>query len=76
MADDSFIKPEDLDLQVSSKPVTLKESREKLEYKLICEALERNRGNITQTAKDLGVTRPTLHDLIKKHKISKQDFSS
>ena len=75
MADDSLIKPEDLDLKVSTKSVTLKEAREKLEYKLICETLERNRGNITQTAKELGVTRPTLHDLMKKHSISKHAFT-
>jgi two-component system NtrC family response regulator len=75
MADDSLIKPEDLDLKMNTQPLTLKKSKEQLEYKLICEALERNQGNITQTAKDLGITRPTLHDLMKKHRISKQKFT-
>jgi two-component system, NtrC family, response regulator len=76
MADGSMIRPEDLDLQSTTNPVTLKEARNSLERKLISEALERNRGNITQSAKDLEITRPTLHDLIKKHQISKHDFMS
>lgn len=75
MADDALIKPEDLDLKINIKPITLKEAKEITEYKLICEALEWNRGNISRTAKNLEITRPTLHDLMKKHKISKQDFT-
>ncbi len=73
MADDTFIKPEDFDLTNTLVP-TLKEAREKVEAQLVNEALERHRWNITKTAKQLGVTRPTLHDLIKKYGISKQDF--
>ena len=65
---------EDLDLKADNKPIRLKEAKDKVEYQLICEALERNRGNISQTSKDLGVTRPTLHDMMKKHNISRQDF--
>jgi two-component system NtrC family response regulator len=75
MADDMLIKPEDLDLKGITRTVSLKEARDQLEYKLICETLERNRGNITQTSKDLGVSRPTLHDLMRKHSISKQIFT-
>ena len=76
MADDALITPEDLDLNMDTQPLTLKEAREKVEYQLICETLERNKGNITQAAKDLGVTRPTLHDLMKKFDMSKHDFTS
>ncbi len=76
MTDHSSITPEDMDLAVDTQPTTLKEAREQVERKLIYEALERNRGHITQTAKDLGVTRPTLHDLMKKYTISKQEFTN
>ena len=75
MADDSLIKPADLDLMVNTRPITLKEAREQLEDKLLREFLEKNRGNVTKTAKELGVTRPTLHDLMKKYGLSKQDFT-
>ena len=75
MADDSLIKPADLDLMVNTRPITLKEAREQLEDKLLREFLEKNRGNVTKTAKELGVTRPTLNDLMKKYGLSKQDFT-
>ncbi len=76
MTDRNLISPEDLDLLVSTKPLTLKEAREQVEFKVISEALERNRGNITQSSKELEITRPTLHDLMKKYNMSKQDFTS
>jgi len=75
MTDGTLINPEDLDLQVSSKPVTLKKAREQVELKMITEALERNRGNISKASRELSVTRSTLHDLMKKFNISKQDFT-
>ncbi|MBD3304953.1 PEP-CTERM-box response regulator transcription factor [candidate division KSB3 bacterium] len=76
MADDSLIKPQDLGIKFIPDPVPLKEAREKLEIQLLTDALERNQGNITQTAKDLGVTRPTVHDLMKKYEVAKEDFIS
>jgi two-component system NtrC family response regulator len=75
MTDSTLITPENLDLNVSTKPITLKEAREQVESKVIAEALERNRGHVTLTAQELGITRPTLHDLMKKYNISKQDFT-
>jgi two-component system NtrC family response regulator len=75
MADGNLITPENLDLTVNTRPVTLKEAREQVEFKVIGEALERNKGNVTLAAKELGITRPTLHDLMKKYTISKRDFT-
>ncbi|GAK57422.1 two component, sigma54 specific, transcriptional regulator, Fis family [Candidatus Vecturithrix granuli] len=74
MADAALIKPEDLDLRAKSTPITLKEARDQIECKLIREALDRNNGNVSQAAKELEVTRPTLHDLMKKHNLSKDKF--
>jgi two-component system NtrC family response regulator len=75
MADGNLITPENLDLMVNTTPVTLKEAREQVEFKVIGEALERNKGNVSLAAKELGVTRPTLHDLMRKYTISKRDFT-
>jgi DNA-binding NtrC family response regulator len=38
------------------------------------EALTRNAGNITRAAKDVGVSRPTLHDLLRKHDVDAAQF--
>jgi two-component system NtrC family response regulator len=45
---------------------TLKEAREAVEKDLILQALARHQGNVTRTAAELGVSRPTLHDLLTK----------
>jgi transcriptional regulator of acetoin/glycerol metabolism len=36
---------------------------------LIVEALTQTKGNISQAAKELGLSRPALHDLLDKHGI-------
>ncbi|MFC1683627.1 PEP-CTERM-box response regulator transcription factor [Candidatus Zixiibacteriota bacterium] len=77
MARGNRIAPEDLDLQLSEKGgrLTLKEARDRLERNFIREALSKNRGNISRSARELGVSRATLYDLLEKHKIGKDDFS-
>jgi two-component system NtrC family response regulator len=50
-------------------PRRLKEARDQLERELVLEALTRTKGNISQAAKELGVSRPTLHELLDKHAI-------
>ena len=75
MCDTSIIEPADLgcvaDLPpVSEQPksnITLKEARDKIEYELISSVMERQHGNIVKASEELGVTRPTLYDLMKKH---------
>lgn len=49
--------------------LTLREAREQMERKLLASALERQEGNIVKAAAELGVSRPTLYDLMKKHKL-------
>ncbi len=46
---------------------TLKEARNKAEKKAIGQALALTGQNISQAAKILAISRPTLHDLLKKH---------
>ncbi len=49
----------------------LKEARETLERELVQQALTKHDGNISATAKDLGISRPTLYELMSKLAISK-----
>jgi two-component system, NtrC family, response regulator len=74
MAEGTRITPEDLELTASPTPFegrTLKEAREALEKELIQRELSRNKGNITRTAVALGVSRPTLHELLAKYSIER-----
>ena len=78
MGDGTIITARDLDLphagQSKIKEQTLKEAREKVERDFICRALACNSWNLARTAEQIGVTRPTLYDLIKKHGIQKREF--
>lgn len=74
MTDEQQITPEDLDLPTNSKLQTLKDAREQAELRVVTEALTRNHGNISQAARELEVTRPTMHDLMKKYDLSRDDF--
>ncbi len=49
----------------------LKEARENVERELVNQALERTDGNISAAAKELGVSRPTLYELMNKLGITK-----
>jgi two-component system NtrC family response regulator len=49
----------------------LKQAREQLERELVATAMERHGGNISAAAKELGISRPTLYELMSKLGISK-----
>ena len=51
---------------------SLKEAREGLESTMIRQALRRNNGNISKAASELGISRPTLYEMIDKLGISKE----
>jgi two-component system NtrC family response regulator len=53
--------------------VTLKEAREELERDLIQRTLRKHNGNMTRTAAELQVSRPTLYELMEKLGIRKPD---
>jgi two-component system NtrC family response regulator len=55
--------------------MTLKEAREKIEKEMVIEALKRNAGKISPASSDLGISRPTLYELIQKLGISTQEFA-
>ena len=72
MGEGPWIAPEDLDLEPSAIPpqkLSLKDAREKVEIGIIQRALNRNNGIITRAAAEIGVSRPTFHDLMRKYGI-------
>ena len=72
MADGKLIGAEDLDLSANDEdeaPLNLKAAREQADRKVIRHALARSEGNISNTARLLGISRPTLYDLLKQYHI-------
>jgi two-component system, NtrC family, response regulator len=69
MADGKRVTAGDLELTdalIALPPQTLKEARESVERQRIQDALRRHRGKITSAAVELGVSRPTLYELMEK----------
>ena len=75
MSDSQRVAPEDLELNEQlvreSEILTLREARERVERSLVESALRKHDGNLTQVATDLGISRPTLYDLMEKLDISR-----
>ena len=72
MTDDTSITFDDLELEDSidvSMPFNLKEVREGAETIAIKRALTHSNNNISNTARLLGITRPTLYTLFEKYRI-------
>ena len=70
MADGKLVTAADLDLgegQDNPALLNLKSAREQADRKMIRHALARSEGNISSTAKLLGISRPTLYDLLKQY---------
>ncbi|MGN6376819.1 MAG: PEP-CTERM-box response regulator transcription factor [Sphingomonas sp.] len=69
MADGKHVTAADLDLQGEGDDsvINLKAAREAADRKVIRHALARADGNISNTAKLLGISRPTLYDLLKSY---------
>jgi two-component system NtrC family response regulator len=68
MADGKLVTAADLDLDdkaAAAEPINLKAVREAADRSAIRHALARAQGNISGTARLLGVSRPTLYDLMK-----------
>ncbi|MEZ5679710.1 MAG: PEP-CTERM-box response regulator transcription factor [Erythrobacter sp.] len=72
MADSKLVSAEDLDLSATDEDgadiaLNLKTAREQADRKMIRQALARSEGNISSTARLLGISRPTLYDLLKQY---------
>lgn len=72
------VRPNDLELSgAPTVPVApLRTVREQAERQLLVESLKRNCGNITRSARELAVSRPTYHDLLKKYRLRAGDYKN
>jgi len=72
MSDGKKISLEDMEMEsldIETKRMTLKDAREDVEKKLIIKAIARNDNNLSKAAADLGISRPTLYDMMDKLEI-------
>ncbi|HZU64879.1 MAG TPA: helix-turn-helix domain-containing protein, partial [Novosphingobium sp.] len=71
MAEGKLVTAADLDLAAPQEPdaqlLNLKAAREQADRRVIRHALARSEGNISNTARLLGISRPTLYDLLKQY---------
>ena len=75
MCDGQKLTPGDLEMVAPQAPyeaMSLKEARECLEKELIIKSLIRNTDNLTKAATELGISRPTLYDLMEKFGLIKE----
>jgi len=73
MAEGSQVSAEDLELgkaEQDPSPFNLREVREQAERKAVLRALQHSDHNISRTADLLGVTRPTLYNLMRKFDVT------
>jgi two-component system NtrC family response regulator len=78
MSESSALEPADLgcesEMQAvadnSRQAISLREARDRLELEMIAAAIDRQKGSIVKAAEVLGVSRPTLYDLMKKHNLT------
>jgi two-component system NtrC family response regulator len=76
MADGKAVTAGDLDLQAGVVPsddvlpINLRAAREVADRKAIRQAMSRTENNISGAAKLLGISRPTLYDLLKQYRLT------
>lgn len=73
MADSKVISAADLDLRLGgaeeTAPINLRAAREGADRKAIRQAMSRSANNISSAARLLGISRPTLYDLMKQYRL-------
>ncbi len=76
LADSQVIKACDLGLEGASaedSPLNLREARDSAERREVVRALARANGNLSKAADLLGISRPTLYDLLNRFGLRKQE---
>jgi two-component system, NtrC family, response regulator len=69
MSEGARVNESDLELTLTDVPLagrTLQEARDELDRQLVTQALRRQKGNISAAATQLGISRPTLYELMDK----------
>jgi two-component system NtrC family response regulator len=76
MAEGKYVTPENLELKDPSlseeEASTLKASRDSREKDLVRLAWEKAEGNVSRAASELGISRPTLYQLLIRYGLKKQ----
>ncbi|MBV1881382.1 MAG: PEP-CTERM-box response regulator transcription factor [Pseudomonadales bacterium] len=74
MADGNKINALDLEIKLDEseeiEPLNLREVRDRAEKQAVMRALTNSKNNVTQAARMLGITRPTLYNLLSKFNIN------
>ena len=75
MAEGKYLTPANLELKASAPPgegtLSLRRSRDSRERELIQLAMEKADGNVSRAAADLGISRPTLYQLLTRYGLKK-----
>jgi len=75
MAEGKAITPDNLELEqagaTGGEVATLRGSRESRERELVLLAMEKTQGNISRAAAELGISRPTLYELLARYGLKK-----
>ena len=78
MSEGTRVTEADLELTLTDVPLagrTLQEAREELDRQMVTQALRRLKGNISATATQLGISRPTLYELMDKFGLRRTETS-
>ena len=67
MCDGDIISPDHIELHAATRPVTEAQTLEEMERQLIANTIEQCGGNLSQVAQQLGITRQTLYNKIKRY---------
>ena len=67
MCEDEIIKPEHIELHAATRPTTETQTLEEMERQTIANAIAQCCGNLSQVAQQLGITRQTLYNKIKRY---------
>ena len=68
LAEDEVLKPDDFSLRTSERSINnVFHTLEEMERSMIEEALDKFNGNFTQVSDQLGITRQTLYNKVKRY---------
>jgi two-component system, NtrC family, response regulator len=76
MSEGTRVTEADLELSLTDVPLagrTLQEARDELDRQMVTQALRRLKGNVSAAATQLGISRPTLYELMEKFGLRKAE---